>query len=118
MLYVDLAMADGARYQLRSEHIERAAYVISGALTIAGQTGSFAPNELVIFKPGEEIVLRAQGPTRIMLVGGEPLGEARHIFWNFASSSLDRIEQAKADWRAGRFPIVPGDETEFIPLPK
>jgi redox-sensitive bicupin YhaK (pirin superfamily) len=117
MLYADVLLAPGARYQLKAEHIERAAYVISGEVAIEGQTGAFAPTELVVFKPGAEIVLRAvNGPARIMLVGGEPLAEQRHIFWNFVSSSADRIEQAKQDWRENRFAHVPG-ETEFIPLP-
>jgi redox-sensitive bicupin YhaK (pirin superfamily) len=107
----------GARYQLKAEHIERAAYVISGEVGVEGQTGSFAPMELVVFKPGAEIVLRAvNGPARLMLVGGEPLAEPRNIYWNFVSSSTDRIEQAKEDWRKDRFAHVPG-ETEFIPLP-
>jgi len=116
-LYADISLADGARYQLKAEHIERAAYVISGALTVEGQTGGFAAGELVIFKPDAEIILRADGPTRLMLVGGEPLAEPRHIFWNFVSSSQERIEQAKADWQQNRFDRVPG-ETEFIPLPE
>jgi len=71
----------------------------------------------VVFKPGAEIVLRAASATRLMLLGGEPLAEERHIFWNFVSSSPERIEQAKEDWQAGRFPQVPGDDKEFIPLP-
>ena len=116
MLYADLVMVDGARYKLTTEHVERAIYVITGALAVEGQEGGFAAGELVILKPDAEIVLRALGPTRIMLVGGEPLGEPRNIYWNFVSSSAERIEQAKADWRADRFPRVPG-ETEFIPLP-
>ncbi|MBN8817352.1 MAG: pirin family protein [Sphingomonas sp.] len=117
MLYVDVNLAPGARYKLSAEHIERAVYVITGAVGVEGQQGAFAASELVIFKPGAEIVLRAEGgPARIMLVGGEPLAEPRHIFWNFVSSSKERLEQAKADWRAQRFPAVPG-ETEFIPLP-
>jgi len=117
MLYADVLLEAGARYQLKAEHIERAAYVISGQVGIEGQTGTFAINELVVFKPGAEIVLRAvDGPARIMLVGGEPLSDARHIFWNFVSSSKDRIEQAKTDWQQNRFDRVPG-ESEFIPLP-
>lgn len=116
MLYADVALVDGARYKLSAEHIERAVYVITGALSVEGQQGGFNAGELVIFKPGAEIVLRANGVTRIMLVGGEPLGEDRHVFWNFVSSSRDRIEQAKEDWRQDRFPHVPG-ESEFIPLP-
>jgi len=116
MLYADLAMADGARYKLTTEHVERAIYVITGALAVEGQEGRFNAGELVILKPGAEIVVRALGPARIMLVGGEPLGEPRNIFWNFVASSAERIEQAKADWRDDRFPHVPG-ETDFIPLP-
>ena len=69
-----------------------------------------------MFKPGAEMVLRATAPTRLMLVGGEPFAEPRHIYWNFVSSRPERIEQAKDDWRAQRFAHVPG-EHEFIPLP-
>jgi len=116
MLYADVTLQDGARYRLSTEHIERAVYVISGALAVEGQSGQFDAGELVIFKPDAEIVLQAKGPTRIMLVGGEPLDGPRHIYWNFVSSSRERIEQAKEDWRQGRFESVPG-ESEFIPLP-
>ncbi len=116
MVYADIAMRDGARYQLKAEHVERAIYVVAGAVEVIGQTGGFATNELVVFKPGAEIVLQAVGDTRLMLLGGEPLPEARHIYWNFVSSSPERIEQAKADWQAQRFARVP-EESEFIPLP-
>lgn len=116
MLYADVALEDGARYRITREHIERAIYVITGAIAVEGQEGGFAASELVVLKPDVEIVIRAVGPARIMLVGGEPLSEARNIFWNFVSSSKDRIEQAKEDWRENRFPGVPGD-SEFIPLP-
>lgn len=116
MVYADIALQHDARYQLRAEHVERAIYVISGAIEVVGQTGGFATGELVVFKPGAEIILRANGATRLMLLGGEPLPEQRHIFWNFVSSSPDRIEQAKEDWRAQRFAPVP-QESEFIPLP-
>jgi redox-sensitive bicupin YhaK (pirin superfamily) len=116
IVYADIVMADGARYQVATDHIERALYIVSGTVAVIGQTGAFTTGELVVLKPGAEIVLRAEGPVRLALLGGEPMPEQRHIFWNFVSSSADRIEQAKADWRAGRFPSVPG-ETEFIPLP-
>ncbi len=116
MVYADIALQDGARYQLKAEHVERAIYVVQGEVEVIGQTGGFATGELVVFKPGAEIILRAKGATRLMLMGGEPLPEKRHIFWNFVSSSPDRIEQAKADWQAQRFAPVP-DEHEFIPLP-
>jgi redox-sensitive bicupin YhaK (pirin superfamily) len=116
-VYADIALADGARYQLRAEHVERALYVVTGEVEVIGQSGGFAAGEFVIFKPGAEIVLRAKGAARLMLVGGEPLPEKRNIYWNFVSSSADRIEQAKDDWRHQRFAPVP-NETEFIPLPE
>ena len=117
MLYADVALDAGARYQLKAEHVERAAYVIAGEVGVEGQSGTFSSKELVVFKPGAEIVLHTiNGPARLMLVGGEPLPEPRNIYWNFVSSSKDRIEQAKDDWQQNRFARVPG-ETEFIPLP-
>jgi len=116
MVYADIMMVDGARYQLKAEHVERAIYVVEGAIEVIGQTGGFAAGELVVFKPGAEIVLAAKGATRLMLLGGEPLPEQRHIFWNFVSSRPERIEQAKKDWLAQRFAKVP-EEHEFIPLP-
>jgi redox-sensitive bicupin YhaK (pirin superfamily) len=117
MVYADIVMLDGARYQLRAGHVERAIYVVGGEIEVVGQTGHFATGELVVFKPGAEIILQATSGARLMLVGGEPLPEKRNIFWNFVSSSADRIEQAKDDWRNQRFARVP-EETEFIPLPE
>jgi redox-sensitive bicupin YhaK (pirin superfamily) len=117
MVYADIALVSAARYQLRAEHVERAIYVVEGAIEVIGQTGGFATGELVIFKPGVEIILRAKGPTRLMLIGGEPLPEQRNIYWNFVSSRIDRIEQAKQDWREQRFDRVP-EERDFIPLPE
>jgi len=117
MVYADIVLIDGARYQLKAEHIERAVYVVEGSVEVAGQTGAFAAGELIVFKPGAEIVLKAKGAARLMLIGGEPFPEGRNIYWNFVSSSRDRIEQAKEDWRERRFAPVP-DEQEFIPLPE
>lgn len=117
MVYADIALQDGARYQLKAEHVERAIYVVGGEVEVIGQSGGFAVGELIVFKPGAEIILRAKGPARLMLLGGEPLPEQRHIFWNFVSSSPERLEQAKADWKAQRFAPVPS-EHEFIPLPE
>jgi redox-sensitive bicupin YhaK (pirin superfamily) len=112
----DVSLRDGARLRIEAEHVERAVYVVSGEIEIAGQTGGFGKDRLVVFKPGAEIVLRAVGATRLMLLGGEPLPEKRYIYWNFVSSRKERIEQAAQDWRDRQFPGVPG-ETEFIPLP-
>lgn len=116
MVYADISLTPGARYQLRAEHIERAVYVVSGAAGVVDQTGAFAAGELIVFKPGAEIVLESQRGARLMLIGGEPMAEKRHLYWNFVSSRPERIEQAKRDWRDRRFPGVP-DESEFIPLP-
>lgn len=116
MVYADIVMVDGARYQVKADHVERAIYVVSGGVEVIGQTGGFAQGELIVFKPDAEILLKAKGAARLMLLGGEPLPEQRHIFWNFVSSSPERIEQAKEDWRQQRFAPVP-QEQDFIPLP-
>jgi redox-sensitive bicupin YhaK (pirin superfamily) len=107
-------MPPGTRYRVPSEQVERAFYLVEGMVTVDGQP--FNPTELVVLKPHAEIVLASERGARLVLVGGEPFAEPRHIYWNFVSSRPDRIEQAKADWRAQRFPAVPG-EHEFIPLP-
>ena len=117
LVYADIVLAPGARYQLRAEHVERAIYVVEGSVAIVGQAGVFSAGELILFPPGAEIVLAASGPARLMLAGGEPFPEGRQIFWNFVSSSTERIEQAKRDWRDGRFARVP-EEHEIIPLPE
>jgi redox-sensitive bicupin YhaK (pirin superfamily) len=71
-----------------------------------------------VLAPGEAMTLRAETPSRIMLLGGEAFATQRHVFWNFVSSSRDRINQAKADWKAMRFATIPGDDQEYIPLPE
>ncbi|PIO99073.1 pirin family protein [Pleomorphomonas carboxyditropha] len=116
LMYADVHLETGARFKVPPDHIERAAYVISGSIGIEGQDGVFPPSQLVIFRPGAEVILTTAEPTRLVLIGGEPFPEKRHIYWNFVSSSRERIEAAKADWRARRFPEIVG-ETEFIPLP-
>ena len=116
LMYADVHLEAGTRFKVPPDHVERAAYVIHGGVGIEGQDGVFPPNQLVIFRPGAEVILVATEPTRLVLIGGEPFPEKRHIYWNFVSSSKERIEAAKADWRARRFPEIVG-ETEFIPLP-
>ena len=111
----DATLATGARLELAAEHEERGLYVLSGAVTLAGER--FGPEQLVVLKPGEAAVVSATAPSRLLLLGGARLDGPRHIWWNFVSSSKERIEQAKADWRAGRFTPVPG-EAESIPLPE
>ena len=96
------------------EYPERAAYVASGALQINGER--VAEGTMLVFKPGAPAVLSAATDARVMVLGGEPVGP-RFIEWNFVSSSKERIEQAKADWRAGRMKLPDLDNREFIPLP-
>ena len=117
MFYADVTLVEGARIPVPAEHEERAAYIVDGSVELLPEGVTYNAGQLLIFKPGEEIVLQAPVTSaRLMLLGGEPLDGPRHIWWNFVSSSTERIEQAKEDWKMGRFARVP-DETEFIPLP-
>ena len=118
MFYADTTLVEGARLPIPADHEERAAYIVEGMVELLPNEETYSAGQLLIFKPGAEITLRApeSSPARMMLLGGEPMEEARHIWWNFVSSSKEQIEQAKADWQAGRFAPVP-EETEFIPLP-
>jgi hypothetical protein len=113
--YVDVALAPGASIDIPTGYSERGLFVVDGELQIGAHTLSTGP--IITLEPTAAVTLRATQPTRVMLLGGESIGE-RHVWWNFVSSSRDRIEAAKADWQAGRFGKVPGDETEFIPLPE
>jgi redox-sensitive bicupin YhaK (pirin superfamily) len=113
-LYADIALEAGARLAVPNGPEERALYLVEGTVAMDGE--EFAPGRLLVLRPATEIVATARSAARLMLLGGAPLDGPRHVWWNFVSSSRDRIEQAKADWQAGRFPAVPGD-SEFIPLP-
>ena len=115
MFYADVALQAGATVPLDPAYEERAIYTVSGEIEIAGDV--FEPAQLLVFRPGDRITIRARTDARFMMLGGEPMDGPRHIWWNFVSSRLDRIEQAKADWKAARFDSVPGD-SEFIPLPE
>jgi redox-sensitive bicupin YhaK (pirin superfamily) len=116
--YADADLAAGVSLTLPAEHEERAMFVIDGAVEVTPGRARFEPGRMIVFRPGAVITLTASsGPARLVLLGGEPMDGPRHIWWNFVSSSRDRIEQAKADWQGGRFEMVPG-ETEFIPLPE
>jgi hypothetical protein len=114
LFYVHSTLDAGAREQLPNGAPERAAYVIDGEVEADGQR--FKPGQLLVFEKGKPAVLEARTPAELMLLGGEPVGE-RFIEWNFVSSSKARIEQAKADWRAGRMKLPDLDDQEFIPLP-
>ena len=111
------AQPAGATTVLPAEHEERAAYLAEGSIEIDGQV--FESGRLVVFAPGRPVQIRAVTAARFAVLGGEPLEGPRFLWWNFVSSSKDRIEQAKQDWQRTRFDqIVPGDETEYIPLPE
>jgi redox-sensitive bicupin YhaK (pirin superfamily) len=114
-LYADVTLAAGAAIPLPDEHAERAIYLLSGSVEIGGEV--FATPLLLAFRPGDPITIRAQSAARFIMLGGEPLDGPRHLWWNFVSSSNERIEQAKLDWTSGAFGVVPGDEKEWIPLP-
>lgn len=113
--FADVFLEAGASVPLDAGYEERAIYVVSGEIEIA--VDRFAEGRLLIFKPGDRITVRAVSAARFVMLGGAPMDGPRHIWWNFVSSRKDRIEQAKADWKTGRFEAVPGD-TEFIPLPE
>ena len=110
----DAVLKAGTRLPLPADHEERGIYVADGAIDVAGDR--FEAGRLLVFRPGDEITLTAAVPSRLLLLGGAAMDGPRYLWWNFVSSSRERIEQAKADWQAGRFPEVPGDD-EFIPLP-
>ncbi len=113
-LYVDAVMPAGAELPIRADARERAAYVAAGSVSVAGT--DYPEGTLAVMRTGADVSLRASVDSRVVIVGGEPLG-SRHIWWNFVSSSEERIERAKRDWAEGRFDRVPGDD-EFIPLPE
>lgn len=115
MICVDVGMAAGAHLDVAPTHPERALYIAAGEVELTNRP--YRQGQLLVLAPSAVATVRAVSKARVMLLGGEPLDGARHIWWNFVSSSRERIEQAKEDWRHGRFAPVPG-ETEFIPLPE
>ncbi|MCT2538954.1 pirin family protein [Sedimentimonas flavescens] len=121
MFMADAALEPRAALPLPDNHEDRAVYVLSGVVEVAGQR--FEPGRLLIFRPGDQVALRAgEAGARILLLGGATLEGPRYIWWNFVASSKDRIEAAKEAWRAGdwthgRFQLPPGDDAEFIPAP-
>jgi len=114
MFYVHWELQPGVSGGLPGEHRERAAFVARGTVEVDGR--EFSNGEMIVFSPGSDPKITAKTQATVMLLGGEPLGH-RYIWWNLVSHSLDRIEQAKADWKDGRLPLPPHDNQEFIPLP-
>jgi redox-sensitive bicupin YhaK (pirin superfamily) len=115
-IFADISLEEGAAMPLDPDYEERAIYVSSGEVDIAGDR--FDTGRLLIFRPGDRITITAVKPSRIAVVGGAPLDGPRYVWWNFVSSRKERIDQAKEEWKQGRFGKVPGDEIEFIPLPE
>ncbi len=112
LFYADVLLAPGTRLPLPAEHEERGIYIAEGSLTISEERHE--AGRLLVFKPGDEITLSTETGARFMMLGGEPMDGPRYIWWNFVSSSKDKIEAAKDDWKRARFSIVPGDDKEFI----
>jgi redox-sensitive bicupin YhaK (pirin superfamily) len=115
-MFANIALRAGATLPLDADHEERALYIIDGTVDISGDT--FEPRRLLVFKPGDRVTIKALTDAHLVICGGAPMDGPRHIWWNFVSSRKERIEQAKAEWAAGHFGKVPGDEIEFIPLPE
>jgi redox-sensitive bicupin YhaK (pirin superfamily) len=115
-VFADATLSAGGALPLDAGHEERAIYVVDGEIDIGGDR--FGRERLLVFRPGDAITVKAATGAHLMILGGGAMDGPRHIWWNFVSSRKERIEQAKAEWAAGRFGKVPGDEIEFIPLPE
>jgi redox-sensitive bicupin YhaK (pirin superfamily) len=115
-IYADIALGAGSSIPIDPSAEERALYVAEGDATLDGQI--LEPQTLYVLRPGIQAALRSEGGGHVMLCGGAALDGPRHVWWNFVSSSRDRIREAREDWKAQRFPIVPGDSEERIPLPE
>jgi len=114
--YADAELPPGAVLPLPEEHAARAAYVVRGTLACDGR--AFGPGAMLVFRAGAAAAVTASADARLMLLGGAPLDGERHIWWNFVSSSREKIERAKLAWKSGAFPKIPGDDREFVPLPE
>ena len=114
--YVEIQLAAGAHVPVDPTHEDRALFTLEGEVEVDGT--AFPPGQMLVIRRGVATSVRARTPARLMLVGGEPLEGPRYIWWNFVSSSLERLEMAKAAWREGRFDLIPMDHDEFIPAPE
>jgi redox-sensitive bicupin YhaK (pirin superfamily) len=115
LFYAHVELAAGQSIKLPSDYAERGAYIVSGSVRYG--EASHGERRLLVFAPGR-VELTAITPTRLALLGGDPLDGPRYIEWNFVSSSRERIEQAKREWRERRFTVIPSDYEEYIPLPE
>ena len=115
-IYAEILLGPSGAIPIEADADERAVMLVGGEASLDGRALNLY--ELVVLRPGAEMVLTSERGGRVMLMGGEAFATRRHAYWNFVGSSRERIEQAKQDWIAGRFPKVPGDEVEFIPFPE
>jgi hypothetical protein len=115
-IYADIQLGPGGSAPIDPEAEERAIYVAEGEASLGD--GALEPRTLYVLRPGIRATVRSSAGAHVMLCGGAPLDGPRHVWWNFVSSSRDRIRQAREDWRALRFPLPPGDDKEWIPLPE
>jgi redox-sensitive bicupin YhaK (pirin superfamily) len=115
-IYADIHLQPGGAMPIDAEADERGLYVAEGEASLDGLP--LAPGTLYVLRPGLAATLRSADGGHVMLLGGAPLDGPRHVYWNFVSSRRDRIEAARADWQAGRFPLPPDDHDEYIPLPQ
>lgn len=115
-IYADILMNAGATIPIDADADERAVLVALGSASLDGEP--LEAHSLYVLKPGQSMTLKAESDCRVMLLGGEAFVTPRHVWWNFVSSSRERINQAKADWKARTFANVPGDDQEFIPIPE
>lgn len=116
LFYFDLAMPAGCELSVPDDHEERAAYVVDGVVRCGEERAE--PGRMLVFAEGARATLRAESPAHVVLIGGAPIDGPRHIFWNFVSSSKERIERAKRDWKSGGFAYIPDDADELVPLPE
>jgi len=115
-IYAEIVLGEGGSVPIEANADERAVMLVNGEASVDGV--ALTPYELAVLSPGTTMQLSSTKGGRVMLLGGEAFTTKRHVWWNFVSSDRERINQAKQDWREGRFPSVPGDEDEFIPLPE
>ena len=115
MFFIDARLQAKAELPLPDLYEQRAAYVVEGAVSCDGQR--VEAGKMFVFTPAAGSSLRVESDARVALLGGAPIDGPRYIWWNFVSSSPERIEQAKRDWKEHHFPKIPGDETDFTPLP-
>jgi redox-sensitive bicupin YhaK (pirin superfamily) len=115
-IYAEIDLGPAGALPIEAEADERAVMLVGGEAVLDG--AALEPYVLYVLRPGEPMTLSSARGGKVMLLGGEAFRTRRYVFWNFVSSNRDRIQQAKDDWTAGRFPLVPGDTEEFIPLPE